>query len=696
MKGNGQFVARLVAVGVAVLLGFAPDAEAKVEVMCVYYPHWHRYPKGDEWFGTNVWKEGEWEFVKTSRPRFPGHKWPMKPLPGYLNGRDPKDVETEIALASNAGIDVFLYDYYYYDGQVTQEEAIEEGFLKAKNRNLMKFALMWCYHPRKDAFRPLMGGEKRTLMDRRGRPEELLGLIDLSIVRYFRQSEYWRKDGRLFFSIYNATDFVKAVGKEAARQALVAARERVRKAGLGELEFNAQNVALKQVALFKELGFDSVTHYGFNTFSLPGAYQAYCAGRRLFDYGQIPEPLRKRGEEYASGALPYYPVVPSGWDSSARCRLDEPFPWRTLPGGRPDYPYCGIYTNVTSETFERCLRDAKALAEKTSGVVYINGWNEYTEGTFLLPTMREGDAMLRAVGRVFGRRPADKFVYSQMKKWWQKDAPNAAYGTVDLPTFENVKYGPHVRQAMDVWLPKERTSAKVPALVNIHGGGWTSGDRMCGTESLLAKCRARGMALVTVNYRMIADANDEGVKPPVLAPLSDAVAAIRFIQAHADEWSVDPSGLVLHGGSAGACSIVYVSLQNDCELGIRSAYLSVPQTSLDPKETREWIPNAVYGNFAFGYRNFQEWFDRREECLPWINRFSGAHLLRLCTASKAPKFFYSCGPFLKQGELAPDPTHASTFCQKFEEIAKGKDVFCRRGSLDDALDAAAPIRRPVR
>lgn len=69
---------------------------AAVEVMAVYYPHWHRYPKGDEWFGTNRWAEGEWEFVKTARPRFPGHKWPMKPLPGYLNGKDPKDVETEI------------------------------------------------------------------------------------------------------------------------------------------------------------------------------------------------------------------------------------------------------------------------------------------------------------------------------------------------------------------------------------------------------------------------------------------------------------------------------------------------------------------------------------------------------------------------------------------------------------------------
>ncbi|MCR5839475.1 MAG: hypothetical protein K6G94_07560, partial [Kiritimatiellae bacterium] len=36
------------------------DSAKKIEVVCVYYPHWHRYPKGDEWFGADNWKQGEW------------------------------------------------------------------------------------------------------------------------------------------------------------------------------------------------------------------------------------------------------------------------------------------------------------------------------------------------------------------------------------------------------------------------------------------------------------------------------------------------------------------------------------------------------------------------------------------------------------------------------------------------------------
>lgn len=85
---------------------------AAMEVVAVYYPHWHEYPKGNEWFGADLWKQGEWCFVKDAIKRFPGHHQPMVPVAGYLNGSDPKDIEKEIALASNAGIDVFLYDYY--------------------------------------------------------------------------------------------------------------------------------------------------------------------------------------------------------------------------------------------------------------------------------------------------------------------------------------------------------------------------------------------------------------------------------------------------------------------------------------------------------------------------------------------------------------------------------------------------------
>ena len=91
--------------------GQRTEAAKKIDVLCVYYPHWHRYPKGDEWFGADRWKEGEWCFVKDAKPRFPGHCQPIVPTLGYLDESDPADMAKEIAMAADAGIDVFLYDY---------------------------------------------------------------------------------------------------------------------------------------------------------------------------------------------------------------------------------------------------------------------------------------------------------------------------------------------------------------------------------------------------------------------------------------------------------------------------------------------------------------------------------------------------------------------------------------------------------
>ncbi|MBP5790860.1 MAG: glycoside hydrolase family 99-like domain-containing protein [Kiritimatiellae bacterium] len=299
--------------------------EKPIDVMAVYYPHWHEYPKGNEWFRPG-WSE--WDFVKNPATRFKG-QINFSPFAGCLDGADPEDVETEIALASNAGITVFLYDYYYYNGEVTQEEAIERGFLKAKNRNLMKFAIMWCYHERKDRFRAAPDKEARKLMTLAHTPEEFLGLVDLSIKRYFNRPEYWRLDGRLFFSIYDFAYLWETWGRDDAKvkDAIEEARRRVRAAGLGELHVNAQNVTPKMAARFAALGIDSFTDYGFNTYQVKDIYNRFKAGEVLIDFKEIDGPLQRHWAKMRDASpAPYIPVVPTGWDSSLRCVLDDPFP----------------------------------------------------------------------------------------------------------------------------------------------------------------------------------------------------------------------------------------------------------------------------------------------------------------------------------------------------------------------------------
>ncbi len=391
----------------------AIDARAeRPDVVCVYYPHWHRYPKGDEWFGADRWKNGEWTFVKDAAPRFPGHRQPLVPTVGYLDGADPEDVAKEIELAADAGIDVFLYDYYWYGGKVTQEEAIEKGFLGAQNRDRMKFALMWCYHERRDQFRPKLGEPRRTLMPLAHTKEEFLGLIRHSIDHYFCRPEYWRKDGKLFFSVYDAHYFSAKRGNDAARikAEIDEARAMVRAAGLGEMHFNAQGAGPRLADFMADCGFDSLTDYNTSPYQMPAETTSAmrAKGEWEIDYRASFPTVRKRWRDMSAKKLPYIPNVTTGWDSTPRCRPDEPYPWRAL-----EYPYTMSFTNNTPAAFREILAEAKAHAEsdpKKPGAVYINGWNEYTEGSFLIPNNFYSDGALRAIESVFGRRPASEHV----------------------------------------------------------------------------------------------------------------------------------------------------------------------------------------------------------------------------------------------------------------------------------------------
>ena len=249
-------------------------------------------------------------------------------------------------------------------------------------------------------------------------------------------------------------------------------------------------------------------------------------------------------------------------------------------------------------------------------------------------------------------------------------------------TFDSVAYGSHPMQKMDVWLPEK--GAPTPAIIFVHGGGFRNGDRKDPRlGERIPKCKAKRVALISVEYRLLKDAGD--VKPPVRVCMDDVIAAIRFVRSKAKEWNIDLSRVGLTGSSAGAHAVLYASLTGDNEFGIRAVYTQYPQTSIDPKEMREWIPNSNYGAHMFGYPDFQTWLDHRADVLPWIEKYSPAGLLRRCTPSRAPAFVHDGPAAPKPGELAKDPTHSGTFRVKFSEICAARGISCRYGHHDDFL-----------
>ncbi|MCA9179667.1 MAG: alpha/beta hydrolase, partial [Planctomycetales bacterium] len=185
----------------------------------------------------------------------------------------------------------------------------------------------------------------------------------------------------------------------------------------------------------------------------------------------------------------------------------------------------------------------------------------------------------------------------------------------------NVPYGSHPRQVLDFYPAK--SDKPTPVVFYIHGGGWRGGDKKTNPQAFLAK----GISVVAINYRYVQNGEEEKVEPPVKAPLGDAARALQFVRSKAKEWNLDKKRIGATGGSAGACSSLWLAFHDDLadpdsddpvareSTRLYCAAVNGAQVSLDPRELREWMPNYGYGAHAFGLRNFQALIDGREKVL---------------------------------------------------------------------------------
>ena len=237
-------------------------------------------------------------------------------------------------------------------------------------------------------------------------------------------------------------------------------------------------------------------------------------------------------------------------------------------------------------------------------------------------------------------------------------------------------------------------------MVCIHGGGWNGGDKggyAKGVKAFLEK----DISVVAVNYRLMKQANDQKVSPPVKAPLEDAARAVQFVRSKAKEWNIDTRRIGATGGSAGGCSSLWLAFHDDMadpassdpvareSTRLACAAVNGAQVSLDPREVRDWLPNYTYGAHTFGLPNLDEVEKQRETIAPWIAEYSP---LNHVTKDDPPIGLYYGGVAgAKVGEIHKDPTHSPILGLKLAEKlrATGVDVvFHSNGDPNKQLPSA--------
>jgi len=255
--------------------------------------------------------------------------------------------------------------------------------------------------------------------------------------------------------------------------------------------------------------------------------------------------------------------------------------------------------------------------------------------------------------------------------------------SVPAPTVAGVTYGPHERNVLDLWLVE--SDETTPLVVVIHGGGWNGGskervNRFVDVDALLEA----GISVAAINYRLIPMAREQGIEPPVKAPLHDAARSIQFLRAHADEWNIDGERIGAAGGSAGACSSLWLAFRDDLadpdaddavlreSSRIHCAAVTGAQTTLDPHQMRKWMPNSRYGGHAFGLGRFDAFHAARDEILPWIEEYSPYSLV----TPDDPPVFLRYGGAPDPGKPQRDPTHSANFGQLLLERCRELAVEC--------------------
>jgi hypothetical protein len=295
----------------------------------------------------------------------PNDPQPRVPLWGYYDNSDTHLVEAEIDLASNSGISCFVFDWYYNNGVAFYETPIRDAFTKAKNRNRMKFMLMW-------ANQSLPGWNFNY------QEYDFKRMADDLIKDFIGRPNYWRIGGRPVFGIFLIKPMLDTLGAQAFKDVFSEMRRRVNAAGLGNILVMACE---QHVPGLRALGFDGATSYQTMNGFGPGATDYAAAVARSIRFWE----LKAKDLD-----VPYFPDCSVGWDNSPR-----------MQGRGSSLSYV---TGRSPAQFEGLLRAAKrfTIQQKLDPpAIFISSWNEWTEDHYLLPDRDYGHSYLDVIRNEF-------------------------------------------------------------------------------------------------------------------------------------------------------------------------------------------------------------------------------------------------------------------------------------------------------
>lgn len=346
------------------------------DVMAIAYhlPQFHAIPENDEWWGKGF---TEWTNVKKAEPLFPGHYQPRRPHDdiGYYDLTSIDALRRQISMAKAHGIYGFCFYHYWFHGKRLLGKPVD---ILLENKGLeMPFCLCWANETWSKKWD---GKDHHILIQQIHSPEDDIAFIQF-LAPYFTDKRYIRINNKPLLLVYRVNKLPDPLA--------TVKRWRLwcKNNGIGDLHI----VSVCHGEVYPDTKLDEI---GFDAFAAFPPHSFHCQR-----FGVDPEVVESGYcFDYESGATGWTPSEQVrvyegcmlGWDNTARLSRRA-----------------NVYVNYSLSTYQnwlsRVVQHTRERFPEGERLVFINAWNEWSEGTYLEPDEKYGYASLNATARaLFG------------------------------------------------------------------------------------------------------------------------------------------------------------------------------------------------------------------------------------------------------------------------------------------------------
>ncbi|QJR15559.1 glycosyltransferase WbsX family protein [Usitatibacter palustris] len=370
--------------------------EDQVRLLAMYFPQFHAIPENDAWWGKGF---TDWVNVKRARPQFRGHYQPRVPLDN--NYYDQSRLDTlawQIDIARKHGVHGFCHYHYWFDGKQLLDTPTN---LVLENKSLdFPFCLAWA---NETWSRRWDGQDHLILQEQTHRPDKAIWQRHFDyLFRCWSDERAIKIDGKPVFLVYRAHRIVQIDAmfdfwrEEARRRGLPG----LYLISMKQYEFPNPEVLKHFDATMQFQPFEAIYSPDYEATPikasrllapfrhLPEKVQDVLravryhllSGLTFYDYDRVWKHILKVERE---GGIPAFPGAFVDWDNTARYRKRA----RIFRGASPER-FGHWFRQLVQVTAQRPAPER---------MIFLNAWNEWSEGTYLEPDERHGYKYLEAV-----------------------------------------------------------------------------------------------------------------------------------------------------------------------------------------------------------------------------------------------------------------------------------------------------------